>query len=109
MKENSNLELTSMTLIANSGDARSKAFEALEQAKLQSFEQAEALIEEAKAYSTKAHNAQTELLFKEANGENETVNVLLVHAQDHFMTSLLAIELIEEMIRLRQEIYGGEK
>lgn len=37
------------------------------------------------------------------NGEHTEVNVLLVHAQDHLMTSMLALELIKEMIQLYEE------
>lgn len=45
-----------------------------------------------------AHKAQTDLLFNEMNGNPTPVNVLLVHSQDHLMTSMLAQELIKEMI-----------
>lgn len=96
----SELDLVSMNIIANSGDARSFAFGALEAAKKGDFEQADALMKQSKASATLAHKAQTELLFKEANGEKNDVNVLLVHSQDHLMTSLLAQELIQEMITM---------
>ena len=55
-------------------------------------------MKQAELSSIKAHQAQTDLLVKEANGENVTLNVLLIHAQDHLMTSMLALELIQEMI-----------
>ena len=43
---------------------------------------------------------QTELLVNEANGNKTPVDVLLVHAQDHLMTSMLAVELIKELIEI---------
>lgn len=91
-------ELVSMTIIANSGDARSFAFQALEKAKLGDFESAEKLLIESDKAANLAHKAQTELLVKEANGDKQDVNVLLVHSQDHLMTSMLANELIKEII-----------
>lgn len=96
-------DIVSMTIIANSGDARTFAYGALEAAKKGDFEEAEALLKKSDEASTLAHKAQTELLFKEANGEHQAVNVLLVHAQDHLMTSMLAVELIKEIILLYKE------
>jgi PTS system cellobiose-specific IIA component len=40
------------------------------------------------------------MLVQEANGNHIPVNVMLVHAQDHLMTSMLAQELIAEIIDL---------
>lgn len=93
-------ELVSFGIIASAGDARSYAFGALEAAKAGNFEEAEALLKQSDEAATLAHKAQTELLFKEANGDKTAVDVLLVHAQDHLMTSMLAVELIKELITL---------
>lgn len=97
MEEN---ELVAMTLIANSGDARSLAFEALNEAKAGDFTEAEKLMKQSDQALRLAHNAQTELLVKEANGNKQDMTVLLVHSQDHFMSSMLANELIKEIILL---------
>lgn len=93
-------EMISFGIIANAGDARSFAFAALEEAKAGNFEEAEKLLKKSDEAATLAHKAQTELLFKEAQGDKTPVDVLLVHAQDHLMTSMLAVELIREMINL---------
>lgn len=92
------LEMIIMTIIANSGDARSYAFGALEAAKAGNFEEAEEMLKKSSEASVLAHNAQTELLCNEANGEKTEMSVLLVHSQDHLMTSMLAVELIKELI-----------
>lgn len=92
--------LNSMTIIANSGDARSFAFQALQEAKEGNFKAAEELLAKSEEAAGLAHKAQTELLFKEANGEKQDINVLLIHSQDHLMTSMLAYELIKEFILL---------
>ncbi len=101
-------EMCALNIIANSGDARSKAFGALEEAKAGNFEAAEQLLAEARECGQKAHNAQTELLFADANGTAPAMNVLLVDAQDHFMTSMLAEELIQEIILLYKQRAGKE-
>lgn len=93
-------DLVSMTIIANSGDARSFAFQGLQEAKVGNFEAAEELLAKSESSANLAHKAQTELLFKEANGEKQDIDVLLIHSQDHLMTSMLASELIKEIILL---------
>lgn len=100
MEDNSPSELVSMTIIANSGDARSFAFHALEEAKLGNFDEADKLLKQSDASANLAHKAQTDLLFAEANGNKQDINVLMVHSQDHLMTSMLAAELIKEIILL---------
>ena len=93
-------ELISFGIIANAGDARSHAFSALEAAKAGNFEEADNYLKQSEEATIKAHKIQTELLFKEFNGDKTSVDILLVHAQDHLMTSMLAIELIKELIIL---------
>lgn len=98
--QNSSIEMIAMNIIAYSGDARSFAFRALEKAKSGDFHEAEHLLKSAHESSTKAHQTQTELLVEEANDKKIEMSVLLIHAQDHFMTSMLALELIEEIVLL---------
>lgn len=94
------IEEVAMTLIAHSGDARSSAFGALEEAKKGNFEAADQLMAQSRAQFTEAHHAQTDLLSAEAQGDKLEINVLLIHSQDHLMTSMLAQELIAELIQL---------
>jgi PTS system cellobiose-specific IIA component len=97
-EEDNSLESISFGIIAMAGDARSKAFSALSLAKEGKFAEADDMIKQANDSSLQAHNQQTELLTREAQGKHAEVDVLLVHAQDHLMTSILAIELITELI-----------
>lgn len=97
-----NSETVAMTIIAHSGDARTMAFQALEEAKKGNYVEAKELLEKSEASAILAHKAQTELLTSEANGEKTDLNVLLIHSQDHLMTSLLAQELIKEIILLHE-------
>ncbi|HLR68326.1 MAG TPA: PTS lactose/cellobiose transporter subunit IIA [Virgibacillus sp.] len=86
-------------IILHAGNGRSSAMEAIQVAKEDDFKRAEQLIEEAGIELGKAHDHQTKLLQEEASGEDASVNVILVHSQDHLMTAMtvrdLAIEIIE--------------
>lgn len=86
------------SLIMHAGDARSYALEALRQARAQDFAAAEVSMNKAKENLIAAHQVQTELLQAEARGEKQEINLLVIHAQDHLMTAILAKDLIEEMI-----------
>lgn len=96
------IEEIAMALIAFSGDARASAFAALEEAKKGNFDKADELMAQSKAQFTEAHHVQTDLLASEAQGNKAEVNVLLIHSQDHLMTSMLAQELIAELIELHK-------
>ena len=89
-------------LIASAAQARGVAFEALRAAKSGDFDGCDRLLVEAEAAAHEAHAMQTALIVREANGEHLPVDVMLVHAQDHLMTSLLARELIAELIELHR-------
>jgi len=103
MAEKLNTENIAMELIANSGEARALAFSALQEAKLGQLDKAKALLKQSEESSLRAHKAQTGLLVSEANGDANEINILLIHAQDHLMTSLLAQELIKELIELHEK------
>lgn len=99
------IEIIAMELVGNAGEARSLAFEALLEAKKNNFEKAEKLLEKSREASLKAHNIQTDLICSEVDGNKIEIRLLIVHAQDHLMTSILARELITEII----EIYKNKK
>ena len=40
------------------------------------------------------------MLGKEASGSETNVNLIMVHAQDHLMTAMLARELIGELVNI---------
>lgn len=88
-----------MNLIIHSGEARSYSIEAIQCAKNEDITEARKLIEKAEIELSKAHNIQTSLIQKEADGGKTELSLLMVHAQDHFMTSMtlkyLAIEIID--------------
>ena len=96
---------TAFALIAKAGEARSYAFEALDKAKEGDFSSAEELIEKAEELLNDAHQIQFQILSQESSGTCDVeLSFIMVHAQDHLMTSILAKELIVEQIETKKEI-----
>lgn len=93
-------------IIAFSGDARGIAMEAVEEAKEGNIDEAKKMIEDARKTVNESHNYQTELLTSEANGEQVDFSVLLIHSQDHLMTSMCVIDLAEQLVDVYAMIYG---
>ncbi len=100
---NNELEQEVMSLIISSGQARSYAQEALMEAKKGNFDLATEKLKSADELSVEAHKVQTKLLTMEANGQVVHMNILMVHAQDHLMTGMLAIDLIKELIEIYEK------
>lgn len=108
MPEDEENEMLSFEIIAAAGNARSLSFQALAAAREGDFEKADDLMAQADQADLEAHDVQTSLLVREANGDHTPVDVMLVHAQDHMMTAMLAHELIKEMIELyRRQAQAG--
>ena len=73
-----------MEIIAKAGAARSCAFAAIHRAKAFDFGGAAEQLDEAERYATEAHKVHTELLGREAGGQQTDGGLLGAHAQDHF-------------------------
>ncbi|MDU4094929.1 MAG: PTS N,N'-diacetylchitobiose transporter subunit IIA [Pantoea sp.] len=102
--ETLDLEEVVMGLIINAGQARSLAYAALKQAKAGKFEQAQALMDSSRLALNEAHRVQTQLIEEDLESGKTRVNLVLVHAQDHLMTAMLARELVTELIELHEKI-----
>ncbi len=98
-----------MSLIMYGGEAKSCAFEAIAAAKQQDFELAASLIEQAEQALLQAHKVQTGLLSQEAAGQEMKAGLLMVHGQDHLMTSICFVDLAKEIILVRKEILETNK
>lgn len=66
------------------------------------IDEAKSLLREADGYARQAHHMQTKLIEQDAGEARQPMTLIMVHAQDHLMTSLLARELSEEIIHLYQ-------
>lgn len=98
------LEEVVMGLIINSGQARSTAYAALKQAKQGDFNAAKTMMEQSRMALNEAHLVQTKLIEGDQGEGKMKVSLVLVHAQDHLMTSMLARELVAELIELHEKL-----
>lgn len=100
-----NEEMIVMDIIISAGEAKGYAYQALSKAKEGKFDEVDDLFEKAEEALGRAHDIQTSLLTREANGENIKVSILFVHSQDHLMTCMSEKNLIKEIIEMRKERY----
>ncbi|ELP5232695.1 PTS N,N'-diacetylchitobiose transporter subunit IIA [Citrobacter freundii] len=98
------LEEVVMGLIINSGQVRSLAYGALKMAKQGDFESAKAMMDQSRLALNEAHLVQTKLIEGDQGEGKMKVSLVLVHAQDHLMTSMLARELVTELIELHEKL-----
>nr|WP_312291467.1 PTS lactose/cellobiose transporter subunit IIA [Clostridium chromiireducens] len=98
------LEMAIMNIIINAGDCKNHAYMALGMVNEGKYEEAEEEMKLANDALAKAHDAQTEMLQKEAAGEKIELSVLFVHAQDHLMTAISEKTLITHIIELRKVV-----
>ena len=94
------MERNVMVMISSAGQSKAKAFEALKKVKTKEYDQARKLLQESKDADLQAHKIQTKLIQEEivSDSKKSEINLLVVHAQDHYMTSQLARDLVEELI-----------
>ena len=68
------------------------------------MQKAEESLGNAKEAVNEAHHSQTEMIQAEIRGEKAPLSLLMVHAQDHLMTSLLCIDLAQEFVDVYKKI-----
>lgn len=91
-------------IIVNGGDAKSYAMQAIKEAKCGKIHAAKKSLESCSEYLEKAHSIQTGLIQDEAAGKSNEVTLLMVHAQDHFMSALTVRDLAIEFIDMYESI-----
>lgn len=100
------LEQICFKIISSVGYARSTYIEAIQEAKKGDFDKALSLMEEGAKNYIKGHNAHTELLTKDLNGELDKMPLLLLHAEDQLMSAdafkIIAQEFIDVYKRLEK-------
>lgn len=91
-------------IILHGGNARSQAMEAITLAKEGDITTAREKLKEADKEMAEAHQTQTDLIQKEAAGEETKVSLLLAHAQDHFMNALTVKDMAKEFVDLYEKL-----
>ncbi|MCW4644546.1 PTS lactose/cellobiose transporter subunit IIA [Bacillus safensis] len=96
-------EQVSFQLILHSGNARSKLLQALKQYR-EGLEEAFGLMKEAEEDLRLAHDIHFQLVQKEAGGERASFSLLLMHAEDHLMSTITIKELVGELLPIFQSL-----
>ena len=89
-----------MQIILHAGDARLKCKKALDYISNYDFINAKAMMKEAQADITKAHQLQTDAIQDETRGEKKEYYVLFAHAQDTLMTVYSELNITKQMITI---------
>ncbi len=98
------LQMAAFEIILNSGNARAIVHEAFEAMRKGDYDLAEQKLQEANEGFLEAHNAQTKLLQEYAGGTEIKVEIIMVHAQDHLMTTMTLREVALEMLELYKKV-----
>lgn len=102
--ESEQIQEIAFSIILDSGNARTYVHESFKAMREGSFQEAEEKLEEANESLIKAHSVQTKLLNEYANGSEITMEVIMVHAQDHLMTTMTIKEVAIEMLMMYKKM-----
>ncbi|MCO6543138.1 MAG: PTS lactose/cellobiose transporter subunit IIA [Lactobacillus sp.] len=97
---NDKLVSIAMNIILHAGDARKLISEAGDNIANLQLNKAEKKLQSAHESILLAHKAQTNLLQKEANGENIPYSILFNHAQDTLMATTTEFNCTKQLIKL---------
>ena len=98
----------SMQLILHSGTGRSLVIEAIQNLlKDHDVAKARAQIEAGGKEIGEAHDIQTAMMAAECDGQPVEKSILLIHAQDHFMTSLAVRDMAKLMVEMYEDLKKG--
>lgn len=100
------LQVAAFEIILNSGNARVIVHESFAAMRSGDYEQAAEKLSLANDELLLAHRAQTKLLQEYANGTEIKIEIIMVHAQDHLMTSMTLREVALEMLELYKKVEG---
>lgn len=98
-----------MGLIMHGGNAKGQAYQAIQLAKEGKFDEADAAMALANQELKEAHDVQTDMLTKEAQGEHTEIDLYMVHGQDHLMNALTFRDMAIELIALMKRVAELEK
>ncbi|MDD3251128.1 MAG: PTS lactose/cellobiose transporter subunit IIA [Lachnospiraceae bacterium] len=100
------MELICFQLITSAGGAKSNYIGAIQKAKEGLYEEAENLIKEGDEMMKQGHLPHTDLIQKEAAGEDLHMGLILTHAEDQMMSAEVFKIMAEEMIELYRKVNG---
>ncbi|AKX33967.1 PTS system, cellobiose-specific IIA component [Spiroplasma litorale] len=99
-----NFEEISFTIIANAGEAKGRAINAIKLAKEGNFKEASDEMELSEKALGIAGHSHMDVISAEAAGEKIHIPVLFMHAEDQLLTTETVILLSKEMIELYKHL-----
>ena len=103
------LQVAAFEIILHSGSSRTTVHEAFADMREGHYDEAAEKLEAANAELLEAHHAQTNLLQEYASGTEIKIEIIMVHAQDHLMTSLTFIDLAKEVVDVYERLANEMK
>lgn len=97
------LQIVAFEIILHSGEARTMIHEGLDLMREGKLREAEKKIEDSNKELLEAHKSQTSLLNNYANGDEIVMEIIMVHAQDHLMTTMTLRETSLELLNMYKQ------
>ncbi len=105
MEKLEQMQAVAFQIIAEVGSAKSMYMEALRIAKEEAdFTAARELLIEGQELAASAHSHHFELVSQEANGEQLTFSLMLMHAEDQLLTTEVIKTMVEELIIVHEQL-----
>ena len=98
------LQVAAFEIILHSGTARTIVHEAFADMREGRYDEAAEKLETSNESLLEAHHAQTKLLQDYASGIEIRIEIIMVHAQDHLMTTMTLREVALEMLNLYRKV-----
>ena len=102
--EREELQVIAFQIIAHSGDARDLIHKAFSLMREYKFDEALKQLDAANEAVILAHRSQTNMLSKYAGGEEIVMEIIMVHAQDHLMTTINLYEVALEVLEIYKQL-----
>ncbi len=102
------VQLLAFDIIANSGEAKDYYVRAVRAAQAGEFENCDTLLKQGNDSIVKAHKSQTELLNAEINGDDLPFSIILIHSQDHLMTTISYEQSAKDTIEVYKKLASIE-
>ncbi|MDN6195338.1 MAG: PTS cellobiose transporter subunit IIA [Atopostipes suicloacalis] len=102
--ESEELQEVAFTIILHSGEARTLVHEAFKDMRESKYEESMEKLDESDEKLVEAHKSQTKLLKEYAGGEEINMEIIMVHAQDHLMSTMTLREVALEMLAFYKKV-----
>lgn len=102
--ESEKIQEIAFTIILHSGEARTLVHEAFKDMRNSRYQEAMEKLDRSDKKLVEAHKSQTSLLKDYAAGESINMEIIMVHAQDHLMSTMTLREVALEMLAFYKKV-----